>query len=96
MINIGKHINYTTTEEEAVVWALTLCRGCYQRGIVKGRYHLSGGDLRGEAAKWSGCYQRSRDGLFERLDKAGVPWHEEVGSHGLRVLVLGNEKRRSR
>ena len=76
-------------DSEAVRAALALARGCYQRAIVQGDACLSGADLRGNAAKYSGRYARSRAALLGRMTRAGVPWHERRAAHGRRVLVIG-------
>lgn len=52
--------------------ALALCRGTYQRGIVLGRYRLSGADLKGKAKEYGIHYAKSRHNLLARLQRAGV------------------------
>ena len=89
-MNIGRHINYKTTESEAIAWALQFCKRCYQCGIVMGRYRLSGSDLKGAASNYGARYARSRCSLLGRLRAAGVPFHEETGDRGLRLLVFGD------
>ena len=69
--------------------ALRLARGSYQRNILRGFESLSGSTLRGKAVSYSGRYRRSSAALLERVAHEGIPWHERIGDHGRRILVLG-------
>lgn len=69
--------------------ALKCARGCYQRNLVEGRENLSGSTLRGKAKTYSSRYSQSRTEFLRRLTLAGVEWHETIGAHGARLLVLG-------
>lgn len=59
---------------EWIDFALNLCRGSYQRNLLRGTEYLSGSNLRGKAASYRGRYNASRDALLERMTKAGIPW----------------------
>lgn len=71
--------------------ALDIARGEYQRNVLRGIESLSGSTLRGRARNYSGKYAASRRNLLDRMTAAGVPWREERGAHGKRILVLGAE-----
>jgi hypothetical protein len=71
--------------EEALVFAV----GCYQRNVLLGHEALSGATLKGKARQYGGQYKRSRENLLRRLTRFGVPWSEQIGPHGKRILVLG-------
>lgn len=74
---------------EAFEAACKLARGCYQRAILEGDEALSGSTLVGKAKGFGDRYKRSSAALLGRLTAAGIPWHEEVGAHGKRILVIG-------
>ena len=76
----------TTTAMER---ALGLCRGTYQRAIVRGERRLSGADLAGKAARYGAHYARSRRAILARLEAAGVPHRIVRGRHGLLTLEIG-------
>lgn len=46
-------------------------RGSYQRGLLSGSQRWSGADLKGNAARYSGRYHRSRRALLQRLASRG-------------------------
>lgn len=77
--------------EESFERALALCKGRYQENLIRGIESLSGATLRGRAKQYSAQYKRSRDNLLARLTQAGIPWHEERGKHGKRILVIGKD-----
>ena len=79
------------TAAAAIVAALPLALGCYQRDILTGAARLSGADLRGRAKRYASRYSRSRCAILNRLTAAEIPWRVEVQEHGLRMLVLGDE-----
>lgn len=79
-------IIYDNEQYEA---ALSLTRGCYQRGILNGTYRLSGADLKGKARYYSAGYRRSRENLVSRLRAHGIMVSESIGDHGKRILVIG-------
>lgn len=70
--------------------ALALCKGSYQENFLRGLENLSGSTLRGKARSYGGRYKRSREALLARLSQAGIPWSEELGRHGARILVIGD------
>lgn len=70
--------------------ALDLAQGTYQRDLLLGRESLSGSTLKGRARSYGGRYQASRDGLLRRMTEAGIPWSEEKGERGRRILVIGS------
>ncbi len=69
--------------------ALAQCKGCYQRGLIEGRYALSGADLKGKARRYYQRYKKSRDNLLTRLSTEGIKWSEAVGPHNKRILIIG-------
>ena len=69
--------------------ALELAQGTYQRNLLLGHENLSGSTLKGRARSWGGRYQASRNGLLRRMTEAGIPWTEERGERGRRILVIG-------
>ena len=75
--------------EEAFEQALALCRGRYQENLIRGLEALSGATLRGRAKAYGAHYKRSRENLLARMTAAGIPWREERGPHGKRILVIG-------
>lgn len=77
--------------EDAYRQALALCRGHYQEAVIRGSEALSGATLRGRAASYSARYRESRQNLLYRMTRAGIPWREERGAHGKRILVIGDE-----
>lgn len=70
--------------------ALALCKGPYQENLLRGLEALSGATLRGKAKTYWAQYRRSRDNLLARMTQAGIPWREERGKNGKRILVLGD------
>lgn len=79
--------NYTAAEW--IDFAGNLARGGYQSAIVYERQRISGSDLRGSAAKYSGRYASSRDALMTRMSLAGIPYKITTGENGLRSLEIG-------
>lgn len=75
--------------EEAFERALALCKGRYQEDVIRGIESLSGATLRGRAKQYGAQYKRSRENLLKRMTEAGIPWREERGPHGKRILVIG-------
>jgi len=75
--------------EDAYRKALALCKGTYQENLIRGFESLSGATLRGRAKQYGAQYKRSRDNLLKRMTQAGIPWREERGPHGKRILVIG-------
>lgn len=73
----------------AVDAALRLCRGDYQRNLIRGIESLSGSTLRGKAARYHGRYMASARNLIERCRAAGIAIRETRGAHGKRTLVIG-------
>lgn len=71
-MNTGKKRVYGGDEWYQV--ALNLCRGRYQRAIVRGDQRLSGSDLKGKAASYRGKYNASARTILERMTAAGVPF----------------------
>lgn len=76
-------------DEDAHGRALELARGAYQEALLSGGQALSGSTLRGKARYYGAQYAVSRRRLLARLTANGVPWSEERGPHGRRVLVIG-------
>lgn len=75
--------------EDAYRAALALCRGHYQEAVIRGSEALSGATLRGRARAYGARYRESRENLLSRMSAAGIPWREERGKHGKRILVIG-------
>lgn len=50
---------------------LEFARGCYQRALLLGWEAWSGSTLKGKAKAFGGRYAASREGLVERLERAG-------------------------
>jgi len=75
--------------EDAYLKALDLCKGRYQENLIRGIESLSGTTLRGKARQYGAQYKRSRENLLKRMTQAGIPWKEERGPHGKRILVIG-------
>jgi len=75
--------------EDAYLKALDLCKGRYQENLIRGIESLSGATLRGKARQYGAQYKRSRENLLKRMTQAGIPWKEERGPHGKRILVIG-------
>lgn len=75
--------------EKAFERALALCKGRYQEDVIRGIESLSGATLRGKAKAYGAHYKRSRENLLKRMTEAGIPWREERGPHGKRILVIG-------
>lgn len=75
---------------EAYRRALSLCKGTYQENLILGIEALSGATLRGKAKRYWSQYRRSRENLLARMTRAGIPWHEERGKNGKRILVIGS------
>lgn len=70
--------------------ALGLAKGSYQLDLLWGRHNLSGSSLRGRAKNYGGKYSRSRQALLRRMTAEGIPWDEERGDNGARILVIGS------
>lgn len=68
--------------ETNLMKALKLCKGNYQRDIVKGNEALGGGTLTGKAKQYSGRYQQSVYNLLGRLDVNGIPYVIHRGPRG--------------
>lgn len=77
-------------DQSALTAALALCRGDYQRKLLRGAEALSGATLKGAAKRWGGRYLSSRRAILARMTKAGIVWCERKGDHGKRVLVIGS------
>ena len=75
--------------EKAFERALSLCKGRYQEDVIRGIESLSGATLRGRAKQYGAQYKKSRENLLKRMTEAGIPWREERGKHGKRILVIG-------
>ena len=75
--------------DEAFAKALALCKGHYQENLLRGIESLSGATLQGRAKQYWSQYRRSRENLLARMTRAGIPWHEERGPNGRRILVIG-------
>lgn len=69
--------------------ALKLCRGEYQRNIIRGNEAVSGSTLKGAAKKYWGSYRESVESLLKRCEKAGIVFTFETAAHGRKVLVIG-------
>ena len=78
-------------DQNAVMLALALCKGCYQRDLIMGYESLSGATLKGKAKNFGGKYRDSRKSILSRMTLAGIPWHETKGKHNKRILVIGKE-----
>lgn len=76
--------------ENAFERAIALCRGTYQENLIRGIEALSGATLRGNAKQYWARYRASRENLLARMTEAGIPWREERGEHGKRILVIGS------
>ena len=69
--------------------ALQCAKSSYQRALLLRRENLSGSTLKGKAKLYGGKYATSRRNLLSRLTRANIPWAEERGQHGRRILMLG-------
>lgn len=78
--------------EEAFKQALALCKGKYQENLLRGTEALSGATLRGKAKNYWKHYKASRENLLARMTEAGIPWREERGRFGKRILVIGEDQ----
>lgn len=76
---------------EAFEQALALCKGTYQENLIRGIEALSGATLKGRAKNYWKHYKASRENLLARMTEAGIPWREERGPNGKRILVIGEE-----
>lgn len=86
----GKAMSYAIhTNEDEVTKALACARGCYQRSIIIGEEALSGATLKGKAKLYGSKYANSRHKLLKRMEHAGVKFHEAIGDHNKRLLVIG-------
>ncbi len=83
-MNTGAKRIYGADEWQAL--ALNLCRGSYQRAIVEGRQRISGSDLKGKAARFSGRYSVSRDAILYRMKRARIPFTIERPKHGVHYI----------
>lgn len=77
---------------EAFEQALALCKGTYQENLLRGIEALSGATLKGRAKNYWKHYKASRENLLSRMSEAGIPWREERGRFGKRILVIGEEE----
>lgn len=75
--------------EKEFARAMALCKGSYQVGILTGREALSGATLKGKAKSYGGRYAQSAKNLLSRMTDNGISWHEEIGPHNKRILVIG-------
>src|SRR5690606_38439817 len=73
--------------EDSYRRALALCKGTYQENLLRGIESLSGATLKGRAKQFWARYRASRENLLARMTEAGIPWREERGEHGKRILV---------
>lgn len=78
--------------EDSYRRALALCKGTYQENLVRGIEALSGATLQGRAKQFWARYRASRENLLSRMTEAGVPWREERGPNGKRILVIGDDE----
>lgn len=77
---------------EAFEQALSLCKGTYQENLIRGIEALSGATLKGRAKQYWARYRASRESLLARMSAAGIPWREERGRFGKRILVIGKDQ----
>lgn len=77
-------------DQSALTAALALCRGDYQRNLLRGVESLSGSTLKGKARNWGGRYAEARRNILARMTGAGIAWCERKGDHGKRILVIGS------
>ena len=82
-------MNTIIKNNEAFEKALSLCKGCYQEGIIRGYYRFSGTDLKGKARKYVSRYARSRRNLLNRLNEHKVKYRILVGKHNKLILQIG-------
>jgi hypothetical protein len=56
------------SKEDAQESALALCRGCYQRAVVRGRTRLRATDENYAPSRW-----KSRNAIIRRIQQEGIP-----------------------
>lgn len=78
--------------DDAYKRALALCKGQYQENLIRGIEALSGATLQGRAKQYWARYRQSRENLLSRMTDAGIPWKEDRGPHGKRILVIGDDE----
>ena len=82
--------SYSVINDRAVLdQALSLCRGSYQRDILRGNESLSGSTLKGKAKGYGGKYKASAASILRKCQQAGLNVREETGKHGKRLVVIG-------
>lgn len=67
---------------------MRLARGVYQRALLSGAESWTGDTLAGPSTEWPDSYAKSREGLLDRLRKAGFELAFE-SVDGKQVLVIG-------
>lgn len=76
-------------DQDVLIQALRLVRGCYQAAILTGSEALSGATLRGAAKRYSDRYAVSAANLLRRCQQAGLAVREQRGPHNKRMVVIG-------
>jgi hypothetical protein len=66
----------------------SLARGCYQRALLEGREAWSGATLAGKAKSYWGHYERSRNNLVKRIQRAGFSAEFCLVGHGRRIHLV--------
>lgn len=72
--------------------AIACARGEYQRGLIRGFYRISGGDLKGKAKQYGARYAQSAANLCRRMRDRGIPVWEAYGRRGQRILVIADRE----
>jgi len=81
-------VNTIVSTKEAFDKSLSLCKGEYQKNLIRGIENLSGSSLSGKAKSYSGRYKRSRENLLKRLQDNGLFLRELTGKHNKRILYI--------
>lgn len=81
--------SYAHVTAEALEIADTLAKGCFQRGLIRGRDSISLATLKGKAKKYGAHYRRSADNFITRLSAhPSLIVREVIGDHNRRELVV--------
>lgn len=83
------HVSKALTKSEAIAAALSLCKGRYQRALIRGEQAWSGADLRGNAAHYADRYAISRNNLLYRVYCKDIPFAKYTTDHNRIVVSFG-------
>jgi len=86
-------INESNMDTNEIEGVLEDCaRGCYQRNVALGIDNWSGSSLKGNARKYGGHYERSRENLLRRFNEKIAP----LGLKAWTELRLNENRRQQR